>query len=133
MSSSTRNARRAAALVGALALVAGGAAAAPKTEKVKGDAARPFPPSYITIEGHKQVKPEDWKDPRLCGQCHTVQYEGWNGSMHSNAFRDPVFQALWALGEKADPVMRNHCGACHTAIGTATETVEFVPSIGVHG
>ncbi|MCU0765904.1 MAG: cytochrome c family protein [Gammaproteobacteria bacterium] len=133
MSSSTRPARQGTALLIAVALSAGSTAAAPKAEKGKVDPARPFPPSYITIEGHKNVKPEDWKDPRLCGQCHTVQYEGWNGSMHSNAFRDPVFQALWALGEKADPNLRNHCGACHTAIGTATQTVEFVPTTPLHG
>ena len=79
--------------------------------------ARRFPPSYITIEGHENVTPDQWTDPRVCGQCHTRQYEGWNGSMHSNAFKDPVFQALWALGEKTDPKLRNHCGACHTPIG----------------
>ncbi|MEJ2310440.1 MAG: multiheme c-type cytochrome [Gammaproteobacteria bacterium] len=69
---------------------------------------RRFPPSYVSTDGHKDVKPGDWTDPRICGQCHTKQYEGWNGSMHSNAFKDPVFQALWALAEKADPNMRNH-------------------------
>lgn len=94
---------------------------------------RRFPPSYITTEGHRDVKPEDWTDPRICGQCHTYQYEGWNGSMHSNAFKDPVYQALWALAEKADPGMRNHCGSCHTPIGISTGTVEFDPEDGLHG
>jgi hypothetical protein len=37
---------------------------------------RRFPPSYIITEGHRDVKPEDWTDPRICGQCHTCQYEG---------------------------------------------------------
>jgi hypothetical protein len=130
----TRISSRALLAATALVLGAGGAMAAEKAQTVKRDAVRPFPPSYISLaEGHKQVKVEDWKDPRLCGQCHTVQYEGWNGSMHSNAFRDPVFQALWALGEKADPRNRNHCGACHTAIGVATETIEFLPGEGLHG
>ena len=95
--------------------------------------ARRFPPSYITIEGHENVTPDQWTDPRVCGQCHTRQYEGWNGSMHSNAFKDPVFQALWALGEKTDPKLRNHCGACHTPIGVSTKTVEFHPDQGLHG
>lgn len=94
---------------------------------------RRFPPSYITTEGHRELKPEDWTDPRICGQCHSYQYEGWNGSMHSNAFKDPVYQALWALAEKADPSMRNHCGSCHTPIGIATGTVEFDPNLGLHG
>lgn len=94
---------------------------------------RRFPPSYVSTEGHRDVKPEDWTDPRICGQCHSKQYEGWNGSMHSNAFKDPVYQALWALAEKADPSMRNHCGTCHTPIGITTGTVEFHPDEGLHG
>lgn len=94
---------------------------------------RRFPPSYVSTEAHRDVTPDDWKDPRICGQCHSEQYEGWNGSMHSNAFKDPVFQALWALAEKADPSMRNHCGTCHTPIGITTGTVEFHPDEGLHG
>lgn len=97
------------------------------------DDGRRFPPSYITTEAHRDVKPEDWTDPRVCGQCHTRQYEGWNGSMHANAFKDPVFQALWAMAEKSDSKLRNHCGACHTPIGVATGSVEFHPDQGVHG
>lgn len=94
---------------------------------------RRFAPSYVSIEGHKDVTPEQWTDPRICGQCHSAQYEGWNGSMHSNAFKDPVYQALWALAEKADPSMHNHCGTCHTPIGITTKTVEFHPDEGLHG
>lgn len=94
---------------------------------------RRFAPSYITIEGHKQLSVDDWTDPAVCGQCHTRQYQGWNGSMHSNAFEDPVFQALWALAEKSDPKWRNHCAGCHTPIGVVTDTIEFDPNKGVHG
>ena len=99
----------------------------------KSEDGRQFPPSYMTTEAHRSVSPEDWKDARICGQCHSKQYEGWNGSMHSNAFKDPVFQALWALAEKADPNTRNHCGSCHTPIGISTGTVEFHPDEGLHG
>lgn len=94
---------------------------------------RRFPPAYMSTEGGKDLHPEDWTDPRLCGQCHSYQYEGWNGSMHSNAFRDPVYQALWALAEKADPSMRNHCGGCHSPIAVSTGTIEFDPQMGLHG
>jgi hypothetical protein len=102
-------------------------------EPTAGGDERRFPPSYITTEGHRDVTPEEWTDPRTCGQCHTYQYEGWNGSMHSNAFKDPVFQALWALAEKADPGMRNHCGGCHTPIGVSTKTIKLNPDEGLHG
>ena len=97
--------------------------------------AQKFAPSYITIDGKEHIKVEDWTDPRVCGQCHTEQYKGWNGSMHSNAFKDPVFQALWAIGEKSnsDINIRNHCGSCHSPIGVATGTIEFDPDKGLHG
>lgn len=97
---------------------------------------RPFPPSYITVDGikHDTLTPDNWTDPRICGQCHTRQYNGWNGSMHSNAFRDPVFQGLWALAEKDKSVdVFNHCASCHSPIGTITKTIKFDPSIGAHG
>ncbi len=56
------------------------------------------------------------------------------GSMHSIAFKDPVFQAEWALAEKAmGGQLLNHCGGCHTPIGIATGTVKFDPSLGKHG
>jgi len=125
-----------AALLLSLMCCAGLAPAKSTTESDAAPAAadnRQFPPSYISTAGHRDLKPEDWTDPRLCGQCHTYQYRGWNGSMHSNAFKDPVFQALWALAEKADPDMRNHCGGCHTPIGIATDSVEFDPDQGLHG
>ena len=72
MSSFTRTSSGAVLVLTALAFTAGGAIAAEKAQMGKRDAVRPFPPSYISLaEGHKQVKVEDWKDPRLCGQCHT--------------------------------------------------------------
>ena len=103
-----------------------------QTQNAEVDSRR-FPPSYISTQDGRNLTPEDWTDPRLCGQCHTYQYQGWNGSMHSNAFKDPVFQALWALAEKADPDNRNHCGGCHTPIGISTDTVRFDPDQGLHG
>ncbi len=87
-----------------------------------------FKPSYLSIKGHRKLSVKDWTDPEICAQCHPRQYEGWKGSMHSNSFNDPVFQAEWAMAEKAlDGKMMNYCGACHTPIGVATQTIEFDP------
>lgn len=104
------------------------------------DMNRPFAPSYLSIMGTRgvQLHPEDievndWTDPKVCGQCHSRQYEGWNGSMHSNAFRDPVFQAMWAMGVKAHPENETHCGSCHSPIGTAADAITFNPDDGLHG
>lgn len=111
---------------------------AAKTGEVKANPdERRYSPSYITIDGKQHVTVDDWTDPRICGQCHTEQYKGWNGSMHSIAFNDPVFQAEWALAMKSEAAkeidMINHCGSCHSPIGVATNTIKFDPNEGLHG
>lgn len=93
-----------------------------------------FKPSYITTKDHRKLSPDDWTDPEVCAQCHPRQYEGWEGSMHANAFKDPIFQALWAMGEKATGgKITNHCAGCHTPIGTVTNSIKFNPDDGLHG
>ncbi len=102
-------------------------------KKIEASGELRFKPSYITAP-HRKLTPEDWTDPRICGQCHSRQYEGWKGSMHANSFKDPVFQALWAIGEKAtNGRFRNHCAGCHSPIGTVTNTIKFDPKLGKHG
>jgi hypothetical protein len=60
--------------------------------------------------------------------------KGWQGSMHSLSFKDPVFQAEWALAFKAtNGAALNDCGGCHTPIGVTTGTVKFDPTLGKHG
>ena len=99
-----------------------------KTEVIS-DSDLKFKPSYLSVKGHRELTVNDWTDPEICAQCHPRQYEGWKGSMHSNSFNDPVFQAEWALAEKAlSGKMMNYCGACHTPIGVATQTVKFDPN-----
>ncbi len=88
-----------------------------------------FKPSYLSIKGHRELTPKNWTDPEVCAQCHPRQYEGWKGSMHSNSFNDPIFQAEWALAEKATGgALMNYCGACHSPIGVATQTIKFDPT-----
>ena len=124
---------RAAWLVSLFAMVFSGSALA----KQEPSETQPYPPSYLTVQSdkpHASLSPDDWTDARICGQCHSRAYKGWEGSMHSHAFKDPVFQALWALAEKDETVdVRNHCGGCHSAVGTITNTIEFDPSLGEHG
>jgi len=94
----------------------------------------PFYPSFLQLQGEKGQALEDWSNPMVCGGCHPRQYEGWKSSMHANAFRDPVFQAEWAIGYKeTDGEVLNLCGGCHTPVGVMTGTVKFDPSLGKHG
>jgi len=98
-------------------------------ETAEGDSGFRFKPSYLSVKGHRKLTVKDWTDPEICAQCHPRQYEGWKGSMHSNSFTDPIFQAEWALAEKAlSGKMMNYCGSCHTPIGVATQTVTFDPN-----
>jgi len=91
------------------------------------------PSEIASTKAHPKV--EDWEDPEVCGGCHERQYKGWQGSMHSISFKDPVFQAEWALAEKAvgGGAMTKLCGGCHTPIGILTNTVKFDPKLGKHG
>ncbi|HIP69684.1 MAG TPA: cytochrome c family protein [Chromatiales bacterium] len=93
----------------------------------------PNAPSMATITKQNPV-PEDWEDPAICGGCHTVQYQGWKGSMHSNSFKDPITQAEWALAEKQiGGDISNLCGGCHSPVGMLTKTIKFDPKLGKHG
>ncbi len=64
--------------------------------------------------------------PEICVGCHPEIHAQWKGSMHSNAFVDPVFQALWKMGEKdTKGFTKNLCGGCHTAIGVVSGDLTF--------
>ena len=96
----------------------------PKHMQPTGDKEFQYAPSYMTVPGDRKLKESDWEDPAVCGGCHPRQYKGWNGSMHSNSFKDPVFQKLWSMAEKAtDGALMNHCGACHSPIGVLTGSI----------
>ena len=95
---------------------------------------RPNAPSLATTTAHDQLKIGDWENPEICGGCHTTQYQGWKGSMHSNSFKDPMFQAEWALAEKeVGGNISNLCGGCHTPPGMLSKTIKFDPKLNKHG
>ncbi len=88
----------------------------------------PFFPSLLSTADGRTVASSDFEDPNLCMGCHPEIYKQWNGSMHSNAFVDPVFQALWRIGIKeTNGAVEKHCAGCHTAIGTLAGEVRLEP------
>lgn len=88
----------------------------------------------LATDQNQKVTPDSWEDPAICGGCHTTQYQGWKGSMHSNSFKDPLFQAEWALAEKdLGANIGNLCGGCHGPVGMLTKTIKFDPALGKHG
>lgn len=86
----------------------------------------PFFPSLLTTPDGKPVKSSDFESSTVCMGCHPDIYNQWKGSMHSNSYNDPVFQALWQVAEKElGGAVRNLCAGCHTTIGTVSEEVTF--------
>lgn len=66
----------------------------------------------------RKVTPSMFEAPEVCGGCHVEIYKQWNGSMHSNAWTDPIYRAALnhaskATGGKVDKL----CMGCHTPIG----------------
>ncbi|HWR98747.1 MAG TPA: multiheme c-type cytochrome [Candidatus Methanoperedens sp.] len=86
----------------------------------------PFYPSLLNTSTGKPVASTEFEDPGICMGCHPAIYKQWNGSMHSNAFVDPVFQGLWRIGIKeTNGAVEKLCAGCHTAIGTVAEEVRL--------
>jgi hypothetical protein len=86
--------------------------------QARGDS--PFFPSRATTLG-RTVTSDQFDPPEVCGGCHADIYAQWKGSMHSNAWTDPVYRAALrhaskASGGKTDPF----CMGCHTPIGVVT-------------
>jgi len=86
----------------------------------------PFFPSLINTVNGQPTTPDQFEDPIVCSGCHSEIYNQWKGSMHSNAFVDPIFTALWKLGAKeTDGLTDNLCGGCHTAVGVLSNDLVF--------
>jgi hypothetical protein len=80
----------------------------------------PFFPSRASTAG-RHTTSDQFEPPEVCGGCHVEIYAQWNGSMHSNAWTDPIYRAALNLvsaasGGKVD----NFCMGCHTPIGVVT-------------
>ncbi|WP_417910906.1 multiheme c-type cytochrome [Candidatus Electronema sp. PJ] len=74
----------------------------------------PFYPSNIQFEnnGVPFVAPSVF----TCAGCHPQQYEDWQGSMHAQAFRDPIYLGELNLAVKAvGKEIARQCEGCHTA------------------
>jgi len=86
----------------------------------------PFFPSQARTQSGNPVKHTDYESPEICSGCHTDIHTQWKGSMHGAAFIDPIFQALWKLGEKETKGLTNNlCGGCHGAVGVLSNELTF--------
>ncbi len=82
----------------------------------------PFYPSRMSTAGPEAHLSIDLFDPpETCRICHTEIYNQWKGSMHSNAWNDPIYLAVMREASKATKGLTdNLCIGCHTPIGLTT-------------
>ncbi len=78
-------------------------------------------PSLIVYEKTKA----GFTEPETCAGCHEDKYKEWNGSLHSMAFVDPVYQgelnkAVKAVGHD----ISRQCEGCHSAAGVVTGEIK---------
>jgi hypothetical protein len=65
----------------------------------------PEAPPYVPVEARFFSPPfeQNWQEqnnPGQCRTCHSRIFEQWNGSMMSNAWRDPVWRAAFLLAAR---------------------------------
>jgi nitrate/TMAO reductase-like tetraheme cytochrome c subunit len=81
----------------------------------------PFYPSLI--KWNKSSAP--FTPPETCAGCHEKQYREWNGSIHSLALKDPIYQgelnkAVKAVGHE----ISRQCEGCHSPAGMVTGEIK---------
>ena len=82
----------------------------------------PFYPSRASSNG-KKLTDEMFDQPEVCGGCHSEIYQQWNGSMHSNAWKDPIYRAALNIASKnTKGKVDKLCMGCHTPIGVLSGT-----------
>lgn len=85
---------------------------------------REFYPYYPSLlKWNKSTVP--FTAPEVCGECHEQQYREWNGSIHSLAFKDPVYQGELAKAVKAvGHEISRQCEGCHSPVGMVTGEIK---------
>ncbi|MCX9085146.1 MAG: multiheme c-type cytochrome [Candidatus Methanoperedens sp.] len=74
---------------------------------------------FIVMFGYDAIaiQPSDFTQPEVCGGCHTEIYAQWNGSMHSNSHKDPVYEKLFIMVSKEmNRTFDPFCSKCHVPI-----------------
>jgi hypothetical protein len=72
----------------------------------------------------KRLEAADFKTSANCKQCHEQIHDQWTTSMHSQSYRDPVYQAfLRRIDEEKQGRLTAFCVSCHAPLATMTRTV----------
>jgi nitrate/TMAO reductase-like tetraheme cytochrome c subunit len=72
----------------------------------------------------KRLEATDFKTSSNCRNCHEQIYDQWTTSMHSKAFRDPIYQVfLRRIDEERQGRLTRFCVSCHAPLATVTRSV----------
>ncbi len=98
--------------------------AEPEPQPVEPEPAKVKAPPFRGWSGTQpgDIELDRWHTPESCSECHNEIYRQWQGTMHSNAGRDPLFlAAVEHLRDRVSgEVERNElrtCTRCHSAAG----------------
>lgn len=96
------------------------------------DAAKfPFFPSLLNSATGGPISPDAFFPPDRCKTCHAQIFNQWRGSMHSEARRDPVFEALWRMAaDKAGAKTSELCTGCHAGLAVLARDIKRAPDGG---
>ena len=94
------------------------------TTIAKAEMLPPFYPTLLNTRTGHSVALDEFTPSLKCRECHPTQYSGWSQSMHSFAFEDPLYQAVFIeASRETNGKIDRLCVGCHTPIGTVAEFV----------
>jgi hypothetical protein len=77
----------------------------------------------------KRLEATDFKTSSNCQDCHEQIYDQWTTSMHSKAFRDPIYQVLLRrVDEDRQGKLTRFCVSCHSLAVTRGSEKLFMAS-----
>lgn len=72
----------------------------------------------------RRLEVRDFKTSSSCKQCHQQIHAQWKSSTHSQAYRDPIYQAfLRRVDEQSSGRLTQFCVSCHAPLATLTRSV----------
>jgi hypothetical protein len=72
----------------------------------------------------KKLQVIDFKTSSKCRECHQQIHDQWTTSMHSQSYRDPIYQAfLRRIDEERQGKLTAFCVSCHAPLATVTRSV----------
>ena len=86
-----------------------------------------IPDSAISLPGDLTV--DQLESPTICGGCHNAIFEQWQGGVHANALKDPIFQKVTKLflaeaDTEGELEEARSCVRCHTPLGHLSKVIE---------